>query len=97
MTVSSLGYRSLGLGEDMQDLVGAVSGDRAVVERQRRGVGDMELARGPALGGGLDHGRIQVDADGGSDAFTDVATLVGIRFTGIEAAVDELQAVVVLA
>ena len=54
----------LGIGEGVQDLVGAVAGDRAVIERQRCGVGDMELAYGPALDGDLDHGGVQVDADG---------------------------------
>jgi hypothetical protein len=55
---------SVGLGEGVQDLVGAVAGDRAVVERQRGGVGDVELACGPALDGDIDHGGVQVDADG---------------------------------
>jgi hypothetical protein len=64
----------VGLGERVQDLVGAVAGDRAVVERQRGGVRDVELAGRPALGGDLDGGGVQVDADGPHPAggeFTD--------------------------
>lgn len=54
----------LGLGEGMRNLVGAIAGDRAVRERQRGSVGDVELAHGPELRGDFDHGGVQVDTDG---------------------------------
>lgn len=79
------------LRQGVQHLVGAVSGERTVVEGQRGGVRDPELGRGPPLGGDLDHRGIHIDADGLDTAAGQLASGPPGSAADVEHAVTEVD------